>query len=141
MNVRKRVLFLCTGNSARSQMAEAIMRQVAGSHIDVMSAGTEPRARVDPDAIATLAEHHIDGSRLVPKDVSSLAGEQFDYVVTLCERAREKCPAFPGAEAIQWSFPDPTAMTPGAARQRAFQEIFQGLSQRVRLLVIVSEKK
>lgn len=137
---KKRVLFLCTGNSARSQMAEAVMRQIAGERFEVASAGTEPRARVDPDALATLGQHELDGSRLVPKDVSAFVGERFDYVITLCERAREQCPAFPGAELIQWSFPDPSALAPGVERRRAFEQVFQGLNQRIRLLVIVNEK-
>jgi protein-tyrosine-phosphatase len=137
---RKRVLFLCTGNSARSQMAEAVMRQIAGDRFEVASAGTEPRDRVDADAIATLGLHELDGSRLVPKDISTFAGERFDFVITLCERAREKCPAFPGAELIQWSFVDPAALGPGVERRRAFEQVFQGLNQRIRLFVIVNEK-
>jgi protein-tyrosine-phosphatase len=137
---KKRILFLCTGNSARSQMAEALMRQIAGDRFEIASAGTEPRSAVHPDALETLASHQLETSNLAPKDVAVFTGQRFDYVITLCERAKEKCPVFPGAELIQWSFPDPSAVEPAIARKRTFEEIFQGLTQRIRLLVIVSEK-
>jgi protein-tyrosine-phosphatase len=131
---KKRVLFLCTGNSARSQMAEALLRQLAGDHFEAASAGTEPRPAVHPDALATLASHHVAAAELVPKDVSSFAGQRFDYVITVCERARERCPLFPGAELVQWLFPDPADVEPEAARRRAFEDVFQGLSERIRVL-------
>jgi protein-tyrosine-phosphatase len=140
MNPRKRVLFLCTGNSARSQMAEALMRQLAGDRYDVVSAGTHPKAAVHPEALRTLEKRHTPTTGLAPKDVSTFAGQSFDYVITVCDRAQEQCPVFPGADMIHWSFPDP-ADAEGQAQARAFNEVYQGLGQRIRLLVVVSERK
>jgi protein-tyrosine-phosphatase len=136
----KRVLFLCTGNSARSQMAEALMRQLGEGRFDVVSAGTHPRAAVHPQALDTLARRQVNSDGLRPKDVSTFAGESFDYVITVCDRAREQCPVMPGAEMIHWSFPDPAEVEDESKRKRAFDEVFQGLSQRIRLLIVVSER-
>jgi protein-tyrosine-phosphatase len=138
---RKRVLFLCTGNSARSQIAEALLRHVAGDRFEVFSAGTTPRENVHPDAIETLRRKSVPVDGLTPKDVTTFAGQPFDYVITLCDRAREHCPRFDFAETMHWTFPDPAAVSDPAARRRAFEEIFAGLSQRVRFLIIVDEKK
>jgi protein-tyrosine-phosphatase len=138
---RKRVLFLCTGNSARSQVAEALLRHVAGDRFEVFSAGTTPRENVHPDAIETLRRKSVPVDGLTPKDVTTFAGQPFDYVITLCDRAREHCPRFDFAETMHWTFPDPAAVSDPAARRRAFEEIFAGLSQRVRFLIIVDEKK
>jgi protein-tyrosine-phosphatase len=86
----KRVLFLCTGNSARSQMAEALLRHVAGDRFQVFSAGTTPRENVHPDAIQTLQRNSVPVDALTPKDVTTFAGQPFDYVITLCDRARQR---------------------------------------------------
>jgi protein-tyrosine-phosphatase len=137
---KKRVLFICSGNSARSQMAQALMRRMAGDHFEVHSAGTEPRDAVHRDALAVLAEHGIDADGLKPKPASMFTGQSFDYVITVCDRVLESCPAFPGADVIHWSFPDPTAVEDDAARRREFESLFRGLSQRIRLLTIVSER-
>jgi protein-tyrosine-phosphatase len=137
----KRVLFLCTGNSARSQMAEALLRHVAGERFEVFSAGTTPRASVHPDAIETLQNKNVPIDGLVPKDVEIFAGQPFNYVITLCDRAQEHCPRFDFAETMHWTFRDPAQVSDPAARKRAFEEIFTGLSQRVRFLMIVDEKK
>jgi protein-tyrosine-phosphatase len=136
----KRVLFLCTGNSARSQMAEALLRHVAGDRFQVFSAGTTPRQSVHPDAIHTLQRKSVPVDGLTPKDVATFAGQRFDYVITLCDRAREHCPRFDFAEMMHWTFPDPAQVAEAAGRRRAFEEVFSGLSQRVRLLIIVNEK-
>ncbi len=137
----KRVLFLCTGNSARSQMAEALLRHVAGDRFQVFSAGTTPRENVHPDAIQTLQHKNVPIDGLAPKDVETFAGQPFDYVITLCDRAREHCPHFDFAETMHWTFRDPAQVSDQGARKRAFEEIFAGLSQRVRFLMIVDEKK
>src|SRR5437762_4882880 len=105
MNTRRRVLFLCTGNSARSQMAEALMRHLAGDKYEAVSAGTNPRKATHPEAIKALEDRHVPTDDLRPKDVSVFVGQVFDYVITVCDRAHEQCPVFPGAEMIHWSFP------------------------------------
>jgi ArsR family transcriptional regulator, arsenate/arsenite/antimonite-responsive transcriptional repressor / arsenate reductase (thioredoxin) len=76
----------------------------------------------------------------VPKDVSALKGQTFDYVISLCDRAREQCPIFPDAERMVWSFPDPVAIADEKTRQRAFEDIFHGLTRRIQLLVLVAER-
>lgn len=110
MTDAKRVLILCTGNSARSQMAEGLLRHlsVEGS-FEVFSAGTEP-SRVNPLAIEAMREKGIDISGQRSKSVDEFRGQEFDYVITVCDRAAENCPAFPGrTERIHWSFDDPAA--------------------------------
>src|ERR1051326_3595817 len=94
MNDKKRVLILCTGNSARSQMAEGLLRQMAGDRFEVESAGVEP-SHVRPQAIEVMREIGIDISGQRSKSVDEFAGQEFDYVITVCDNARERCPAFP----------------------------------------------
>ncbi len=134
----KRILFLCTGNSARSQMAEALLRHIGGEHFEVFSAGTNPRTSVDPRAIETLRRNHVPTDGLRPKELSAFAGQKFDYVITVCDRAREQCPVMPGAEMIHWSFPDPAEHAAPTTQVHAFDEVFQGLERRLRLLIAVS---
>jgi protein-tyrosine-phosphatase len=135
----KRVLFLCTGNSARSQIAEALMRHLFKDHFEVSSAGTERRPEVNPRALATLARHQVPADGLRPKDVASFAGQSFAYVITVCDRAREHCPILPGAEMIHWSFSDPAA-EPEDRQDRAFEDVFVGLERRIRLLDAVESR-
>lgn len=105
-----RVLFLCTGNSARSQIAEALLGRIGGLDFEVASAGTEPRG-VNPFTVRVLAESGIDWSAARSKSVAEFLDEPFDYVVTVCDRARESCPVFPGrSTAIHWSIDDPAAI-------------------------------
>jgi len=107
MSNRKRVLILCTGNSARSQMAEGLLRDLAGDRLEVASAGVSP-TQVRPEAIAVMRELGIDISRHRSKSVDEFAGQQFDYVITVCDNANEQCPLFPGnTRRIHWSFDDP----------------------------------
>lgn len=107
--MKKRVLFLCTHNSARSQMAEGLLRYRAGDRFEVESAGTE-ETRVNPLAIAAMKEIGIDISTHTSKKLERFLGERWDYVITVCDRANESCPIFPGgAERIHWSFDDPSA--------------------------------
>jgi arsenate reductase len=109
MSHKKRVLILCTGNSARSQMAEGLLRHDAGDRFDVESAGTKPGS-VRPEAIAAMSELGIDISGQRSKNVDEFAGQQFDYVITVCDNARETCPVFFGAaEKLHRSFEDPAA--------------------------------
>jgi ArsR family transcriptional regulator, arsenate/arsenite/antimonite-responsive transcriptional repressor / arsenate reductase (thioredoxin) len=132
-----KLLFLCTGNSARSIMAEAILRQVARDAVDVQSAGSKPRG-VNPMAITVLAELGIDTAGLSSKPMDELAGESFDYVVTLCDIVREQCPDFPGGpDRIHWSLADPAAVEADRAKVRtAFEATAQELSTRIPSLLI-----
>lgn len=106
---RERVLFLCTGNSARSQMAEGYLRHIAGDRFDVFSAGTRPTG-LNPNAVKAMSELgiNITGSR--SKSVDEFAGQEFDYVFTVCDNAKEACPVFPGlGQRLHHSFEDPAA--------------------------------
>jgi arsenate reductase len=117
MNDKKRVLILCTGNSARSQMAEGLLRHDAGAHFDVDSAGTKPGS-VRPEAIAVMREMGIDISEHRSKHVDEFEGQTFDYVITVCDDAREACPVFLGAaRRLHHSFEDPAAVG-GSEEQR-----------------------
>ena len=105
------VLFLCTGNSARSQMAEGWLRQLAGDRFDVCSAGTHP-VGLNPGSIEAMAEVGIDIAGHRSKGMGELADRSFDYVITVCDRAKETCPIWPGrTTVIHWSFDDPAAIT------------------------------
>jgi arsenate reductase len=107
---KKRVLILCTGNSARSQMAEGLLRHDAGERFEVFSAGTRP-SRVRPEAIAVMQELGIDISSHRSKSVDEFADQSFDYVLTVCDNAKESCPIFPGqAIRIHHSFEDPAEL-------------------------------
>lgn len=107
MSNRSRVLILCTGNSARSQMAEGLLRQLGGGSFEVTSAGIKP-TQVRTEAIQVMKEIGIDISQHVSKDVDRFVANNFDYVITVCDNANENCPVFPGrAERIHWSFEDP----------------------------------
>jgi arsenate reductase (thioredoxin) len=111
MSDKKRVLILCTGNSARSQMAEGLLRHDAGERFEVESAGTKATF-VRPEAIAVMRELGIDISRHRSKNVDEFDGEQFDYVITVSDNARENCPVFFGnAEKLHHDFEDPAALT------------------------------
>ncbi len=102
-----RVLFVCTGNSARSQIAEALLRDFGGAEFEVMSAGTEPKG-VNPFTIRALAEIGIDWSGAQSKSVTQFIGQPFDYVITVCDRARQTCPVFPGEHnSLHWGLDDP----------------------------------
>ena len=105
-----RVLILCTGNSARSQMAEGLLRHDGGASFEVASAGTKPSI-VRPEAIAAMGEVGIDISGHRSKSVDEFAGQAFDYVITVCDNARESCPIFPATtQRIHWSLDDPAAV-------------------------------
>ena len=120
---RVRVLFLCTGNSSRSQMAEALMRQMAGDAVHVCSAGSHPKP-VHRYAIAAMAEHGIDLAEARAKHLDTFVGHRFDYVITLCDRVREVCPDFPGNPLpIHWSIPDPAQGDGYPAFQRTATEL------------------
>jgi protein-tyrosine-phosphatase len=104
---RVRVLFLCTGNSARSQMAEALLGRLAGDAVEAASAGSRPK-RLHPAAVQVMREYGIDISGRQAKHLDTFGGQRFDYVITLCDRVREVCPEFGGAQLIHWSIADPS---------------------------------
>lgn len=139
--MKKRVLFLCTHNSARSQMAEGLLRKMAGDRFEVFSAGTE-QTRVQPLAIEAMREIGIDISNHTSKTLDALDGEHFGYAITVCDRANESCPIFPGTtERIHWSFDDPTAVT-GTDEQklRAFRTVRDAIQQRLRIFLTIANK-
>jgi arsenate reductase (thioredoxin) len=107
---KPKVLFLCTGNSARSQMAEGLLRHEAGAAFEVFSAGTKP-TQVRPEAIAVMREVGIDISAHRSKSVDEFAGQDFDYVITVCDNAKQSCPIYPAkTKRIHWSIEDPAAV-------------------------------
>ncbi len=119
---KQSVLILCTGNSARSQMAEGLLRAMAGDSVDVASAGTRP-VGLNPNAIAAMAEIGIDISGHRSKSVEGFLGREFDFVITVCDRARESCPVFPGrARKFHHDFEDPAA-TPADGQLEAFRKV------------------
>ena len=121
---KERVLILCTGNSARSQMAEGLLRHDAGERFEVFSAGVKPSG-VRPEAVAVMRELGIDLSGLRSKHASEFAGEAFDYVLTVCDNARENCPIFPGGTvSIHHNFVDPAAVSGSEeGRLAVFREV------------------
>ncbi len=134
-----RVLFVCTGNSARSQMAEAVLGRLGGSDFEVFSAGTEPKG-VNPYTVHVLAEAGIDWSGARSKSVDGFLGQPFDYVITVCDRARQSCPVFPGPHnTLHWGLEDPADID-GSDDERlaAFQQIYLELNQRIRPFVEVA---
>jgi protein-tyrosine-phosphatase/DNA-binding transcriptional ArsR family regulator len=131
-----RVLFLCTGNSARSQMAQALVEQMACGAVTASSAGSHPKP-LHPNAIRVMAEDGIDISGRPSKHLSVFADQRFDYVISLCDRLREVCPEFPGAaEVTHWSIPDPTAEGGSdAATYPAFRAVASDLRTRIGFLL------
>lgn len=126
---RTRVLFLCTHNSVRSQMAEGLLRHLAGDRFEIHSAGTEATA-VRPEAITAMAEIGADVSGQESKTLERYLGEPFEYVVTVCDAANEACPVFPGAKnRLHWSFEDPSRAT-GTEKKRL--EVFRAVRDEIR---------
>ncbi|MDQ6793697.1 MAG: arsenate reductase ArsC [Chloroflexota bacterium] len=106
-----RVLFVCTGNSARSQIAEALLERVGGAAFEVESAGTDPKG-VNPYTVRILREQGIDWSKATSKSVGQFVGESFDHVITVCDQARQVCPVFPGQyRSLHWDLEDPAEVT------------------------------
>jgi protein-tyrosine-phosphatase/DNA-binding transcriptional ArsR family regulator len=133
---RARVLFLCTGNSARSQMAEALAQQLSGGALRAASAGSHPKP-LHPNAVRVMRARGIDLTGRRSKPLSEFTGEAFDYVISLCDRVREVCPEFPGApRAIHWSLRDP-AREPGTDAQTlpAFERTAAELETRIGFLL------
>lgn len=138
-----RVLFLCTGNSARSQMAEAILNSKGRGRFVAASAGSAPAPRVNPHAIAALREVGIDWAGHSPRGMEGLERQQWDSVITVCDRAKESCPVLPGQPVMEhWSVPDPAdARGTEAEMQQAFRDALLTLSLRIDLLLALPVEK
>jgi protein-tyrosine-phosphatase len=132
-----RVLFLCTHNSARSQMAEAILRHMGGDTVEVFSAGSMP-TQVHPNTLVVLRELGIDTSYLYAKSLDQFMGESFDYIITVCDRVRDICPVFQGDPVqIHWSFPDPVVIEDPELQLAGFRRTAVELQTRVRYLLLL----
>lgn len=126
-----RVLFLCTGNSARSQIAEALLARAGGDWVEAASAGSHPKD-LHPHAVRVMREYGVDLAGRRSKHLDEFTGRRFDYVVTLCDKVREVCPELPGGpESIHWSIPDPAADGTGRASYPAFRRVAADLHTRI----------
>jgi arsenate reductase len=137
MNEKKRVLILCTGNSARSQMAEGLLRELGEGKFEVESAGVEPSS-VRPEAVEAMREIGIDISGHRSKSADEFARQQFDYIITVCDNAKETCPVFPGkATRIHQSFEDPPPETIGdyQSRLKIFRRVRDEISEWLSLFI------
>ena len=121
--MKKRILILCTGNSARSQIAEGLFRAKAPDTIEAHSAGTKPKG-LNPLSVEVMKEIGVDISGHKSKDVAQFEGEKFDLVITVCDMAKESCPVFPGAKTIHWSIPDPEGLD-------SFRTVREELNRRI----------
>ena len=138
-----RVLFLCTGNSARSQMAEAVLNRKGGGRFQAYSAGSHPGDRVHPLAIRALQNGGIKWRGHPPRGVQGLEKEAWDAVITVCDRAREACPVFPGLPILaHWGIPDPAAVVGSEeVRSEAFTEALRLVSRRIDLMLALPIEK
>jgi protein-tyrosine-phosphatase len=127
-----RVLFVCTGNSARSIFAESHLRRLGGGEFEVFSAGTEPRG-INPLTLEILEAGGYPTGGLSSKSVRQFLGQEFDYVITVCDNARETCPVFPGAhESLHWGYDDPAAVQgTDEERREAFRKTFLAMGERI----------
>lgn len=134
-----RVLFVCTHNSARSIMAEALLRKKGGAAFAVASAGTQP-GEIRAFTLQVLEEAGLPTADLRSKSVSEFASQSFDYVITVCDSARQDCPVFPGeGERMHWGYDDPSAVEGSdEERLRAFRRVFTAISQRIDLFLAVA---
>jgi protein-tyrosine-phosphatase len=137
-----RVLFLCTHNSARSQMAEGLLRELGHNKVEVCSAGTEPSG-LHPLAIKVMSGRGIDLSTHRSKHLEEYLGQDFDYVITVCDRVREVCPIFPGEpDHIHWSFPDPAAIEGNLKTQESgFEDTARELTVRIQYLLLMIDRR
>lgn len=136
-----RVLVVCTGNSARSILGEALLRHLGGDHIEAHSAGTHPGS-VNLLSLRVLEEAGISTEGLRSKSINEYLGQRFDYVITVCDDARDACPVFPGVhESMHWGFPDPAkAEGTDEVRLAAFRSVLTGLGQRIHQFLPLAER-
>ena len=130
---KTRVLFLCTGNSCRSHMAEGWLRHLAGDRFESLSAGAKPSGYVHPLAIKAMAEVGVDISQHTSKSLDSFAGQHFDYLITVCDHAAQSCPTFSGADRIvRWSFEDPAHATGNEGeKMRVFRRVRDEIKEQI----------
>lgn len=139
--MKQRILFLCTGNSARSQIAEGLLRHLAGDRFEVFSAGTHPVA-LNPGAVVTMREVGVDISGQRSKSMTEFVDQSFNYVITVCDRAKESCPRWPGStRLIHWSFDDPAAVADSDARRLAFCRVRDEIAAAIRQFLADREKQ
>ena len=136
---KRRVLILCTGNSARSQLAEGWLRALGGERFVVFSAGTDPKPAVHPLALQVMREAGVDLIGHRPKDVHRFLGQSFDCIITVCDNARDTCPTFHGAQRqLHWSLPDPAGVAE-PQREAAFRQTSAEICQRIRRFIADQE--
>jgi arsenate reductase (thioredoxin) len=133
----KRVLFLCTGNSCRSHMAEGLLRALGGDRFEVFSAGAKPAGSVHPLAIKAMQDIGVDVSNHASKSLDVFDGQKFDYLITVCDKAREACPAYAGAaQQLHWSFEDPAQAHDSEEQKIAtFRRVRDEIRRRIQLLL------
>ena len=138
-----RVLVLCTGNSARSQMAEALFNRLGHGRVVAESAGSKPAPRVNPFAIETLEQARITWAGHAPRGLDGLEKEHWDFVITVCDKAKEACPVFPGQPVVaHWGMPDPAEVIgPDDAKRAAFLDAFTLIRRRVELMMALPIEK
>ncbi|MBB4820675.1 protein-tyrosine-phosphatase [Pseudomonas alcaligenes] len=137
MAYKTRVLFVCTANAARSQLAEALLRHTDSEHFEAFSAGTQP-AGVDPRTLAALEHLGVSTEGLHSKSIDEFSGERFDYVITLCDKSAQECQALPGAgEVLAWNFEDPAT----SSKPEAFRHTLHEIHERIKMFVLVKNKR
>ena len=137
MTSKARVLFVCTANAARSQLAQALLRHTDSEHFEAFSAGTVP-TQVDPRTFEALSHLGVSTEGLRSKSLDEFRGERFDYVITLCDKAATECQSLPGAgEALAWNFEDPATST----KPDAFRHTLHEIHERIKMFVLVKTKR
>lgn len=137
MAFKTRVLFVCTANAARSQLAEALLRHTDGEHFDAFSAGTRPGV-IDPRTLEALEHLGVSTEGLHSKSADEFSDQRFDYVITLCDKSALECQALPGtAEVIAWNFEDPVTST----KPDAFRHTLHEIHERIKMFVLVKTKR
>jgi len=136
-----RVLFVCTGNSARSIMSESLLRHHGGSDFEVYSAGTTPKG-INPLTVRVLGEIGIDAGSARSKSVDEFLGQTFDYVITVCDQARQACPVFPGShKSLHWGYEDPAAAEGSdEERLKVFRSVCTQISSRIAQFVVIARR-
>lgn len=131
-----RVLFLCADNSVQSPIAEALLNKFDSEHFEAMSAGIE-RGETHPLTVKAMSDIGIDLEKRTAKAIDDISGLHFDFVITLCERARAQCPAFPEAELVHWRFDDPLVAVDQTKQEHMFQSLRDQMAQRIHLFALV----